>query len=239
MLSKTDLKIEEEAIAFAKKNRTRICRKITDKENFLPEDSPVSVFMGGSPGAGKTETSKGLVEMITQDGGNVLRLDPDELRVHFSEYNGANSYLFQRAVTVLVERSFDYMMKNRQSFILDGTLSNLAIARRNIQRSIDKERSVLIIFVYQKPELAWKFVQAREQTEGRRILPEHFVDQFFGSQDAVHALKDEFDSHIMIDLLLKDIDGSTRSYHDNVNSLTPYLKPIYSRKEVLEIAQST
>lgn len=238
MLSDDDLKIQNEAIAFAKKHRTKICREITNKELYLPEDSPVSVFMSGSPGAGKTETSKGLVEMITEDDGIVLRLDPDELRTYFAAYDGSNSYLFQRAVTVLVERSFDYMMKNRQSFILDGTLSNLDIARRNIQRSIDKDRSVLIIFVYQKPELAWKFVQAREQTEGRRILPEHFVDQFFGSQDAVHALKKEFGKHIRIDLLLKDIDGSTRSYQDNVSNLTPYLNPIYTREEVLDIVHT-
>lgn len=238
MLSEQDLKIEEEAIAFAKKHRTRICREITNKEIYLPEVSPVSVFMSGSPGAGKTEASKSLVETITADGGNVLRLDPDELREYFAAYNGSNSYLFQRAVTVLVERSFDYMMKNKQSFILDGTLSNINVARRNIQRSVDKGRNVLIIFVYQKPALAWKFVQAREQTEGRRILPEHFVDQFFGSQDAVHALKKEFGNHIRIDLLLKDIDGSPRSYQDNVSNLTSYLNPVYTRENVLDIVRS-
>ena len=238
MLSSEELKIQEEAIAFAKKNQTKLCREITDKAIYLPEESPVSVFMSGSPGAGKTEASKGLVEMITQDGGNVLRLDPDELRTYFDTYDGSNSYLFQRAVTVLVERCFDNMMKNRQSFILDGTLANLNIARRNIKRSVDKDRNVLIIFVYQKPELAWQFVQAREQTEGRRILPEHFVDQFFGSQDAVHALKKEFGKHIRIDLLLKDTDGSTRSYHDNVSNLTSYLNPVYTREEVLDIVRT-
>jgi len=238
MSSESELKIQEEAIAFAKKNRTRICKEITDKTIYLPEVSPVSVFMSGSPGAGKTETSKGLVEMITSDGGNVLRLDPDELRGYFSAYDGSNSYLFQRAVTVLVERSFDNMMKNRQSFILDGTMSNHGVARRNILRSINKGRSVLVIFVYQKPELAWKFVQAREQTEGRRILPEHFVDQFFGSQDATNSLKEEFGNKIRIDLLLKDIDGSTRSYEDNVSNLTPYLNPMYTREDVLDIVLS-
>ena len=238
MLSSKELKIQEKAIAFAKKNRTRLCREITDKEIYLPEESPVSVFMGGSPGAGKTEASKGLVKMITQDGGSVLRLDPDELRTHFDAYDGSNSYLFQRAVTVLVERCFDNMMKNKQSFILDGTLANLNIARRNIKRSIDKGRSVLVIFVYQKPELAWDFVQAREQTEGRRILPEHFVDQFFGSQDVIHALKEEYGQGIRVDLLLKDIDGSTRSYHDNVSNLTSYLNPVYTKEEVLDIVRS-
>jgi len=53
------------------------------------------------------------------------------------------------------------MFKNNQSFLLDDTLSNLDVARKNIERSLRKGREVLIIFVYQEPELAWRFVQAR------------------------------------------------------------------------------
>ena len=77
---------------------------------------------------------------------------------------------------------------------------------------------MLIIFVYQKPELAWQFVQAREVVEGRRILPEHFVQQFFDSQMVVERLKETFEQQVQVDLLLKDNDGS----------LKPYLKPIYT-----------
>lgn len=66
----------------------------------------------------------------------------------------------------------------------------------------------LIIFVYQRPELAWQFVQAREIVEGRKILPEHFVQQFFGSQAVVEQLKQKFGQRIQVDLLLKDNDGS-------------------------------
>ncbi|MBF4349020.1 zeta toxin family protein, partial [Vibrio anguillarum] len=146
----------------------------------MPEESPASVFMSGSPGAGKTESSKELVASITDDQTQVLRIDPDDLRVEFEDYDGSNSYLFQRAVVTLVERAMDYIFKNDQSFLLDGTLSSYHVAEKNIQRSLDKNRDVLIIFVYQRPELAWEFVNAREKVEGRKILPEHFVEQFFG-----------------------------------------------------------
>ena len=138
--------------------------------------------MSGSPGAGKTESSKELVASISNGKDSVLRLDPDELRDEFKEYDGSNSYLFQRAVVILVERALDFIFKDNQSFILDGTLASYGVAERNIQRSLDKGRDVLIIFVYQRPELAWEFVQAREKVEGRKISPEHFVAQFFGFQ---------------------------------------------------------
>lgn len=237
LLTDTEIEIAEKALAFAKNNRTRICRRLTDINMFPPEESPVSVFMSGSPGAGKTETSKELVSSLAQDQGGVLRLDPDDLRAEFEEYHGSNSYLFQKAISVLIERALDYVFRNNQSFLLDGTLSSYGVAEKNIQRSINKERAVLIIFVYQRPELAWQFVKAREKLEGRRILPEHFIDQFFGSQLVVDVLKEKFADKIQVDLLIKDNDGLTASYQSNIDRLKPCLKTHYTRDELVDIVR--
>ncbi|MEZ8724657.1 MULTISPECIES: zeta toxin family protein [Vibrio] len=234
-LNEQEKEIIDRAIEFAKRNRTAICRRITDKNIYSPEEDPVSVFMSGSPGAGKTESSKELVASISGNNDSVLRLDPDELRAEFADYDGSNSYLFQRAVVILVERALDYIFKDDQSFILDGTLASYTVAERNIQRSLDKGRAVLIIFVYQRPDLAWEFVTAREKVEGRKILPEHFVAQYFGSQQVIEDLKAKFGKQIKVDLLIKDNDGSTRVYHSNVNSLKSYLKPDYTLEQVKEI----
>ncbi|GAC19627.1 zeta toxin family protein [Paraglaciecola arctica] len=236
-LSTEEQAISARAVRFAKKNRTSICRRLTDSTIYLPEESPVSVFMSGSPGAGKTESSKELVASISDDETPVLRLDPDDLREEFEEYNGSNSYLFQRGIVTLVERSLDYIFKNNQSFILDGTLASYHVAEKNIQRSLDKGRDVLIIFVYQHPKLAWEFVKAREKVEGRKILPEHFVEQFIGSQNVIQALKDKFGKKIKVDLLIKYNDGTTRAYHSNVSSLKPYIKPSYTVEEISEIVK--
>ena len=45
-------KIQDEALAFAQKNKKEIAKNWTDPLRFIPEDDPVSVFMAGSPGAG-------------------------------------------------------------------------------------------------------------------------------------------------------------------------------------------
>ncbi|MGU9958140.1 MAG: zeta toxin family protein [Arenicellales bacterium WSBS_2016_MAG_OTU3] len=52
-----------------------------------------------------------------------------------------------------------------------------------------KGRTVQILYVYQEPILAWNFVQSREAVEGRRILPEHFIKQYFAARDVVNKLK--------------------------------------------------
>ena len=68
--------------------------------------------MAGSPGAGKTEASLELLKKFGESA--VMRIDPDELRTYFSSYTGGNAWLFQRAVSVLVDKIHD-MAKERCS----------------------------------------------------------------------------------------------------------------------------
>ena len=153
-------KIKSTASQFAKANKKRIAKRITDLEKFPSEKDPVSVFMAGSPGAGKTEASIQLLKWFdnnsnrAKDKSGVIRIDADDLRAEFEDYNGANSDLFQYATSILVDRIHDAVLKQSQSFILDGTLSSYDKAEKNISRSIDKSRAVQILYVYQTPQQA-------------------------------------------------------------------------------------
>lgn len=222
--------IWDEAIAFARSNKKAIGRRLTNKEQYPPEEEPVSVFMAGSPGAGKTEASIALVNLFADTA--ILRIDPDELRNEFAAYTGGNSWLFQGGVSILVEKILDFAIEQRQSFLLDGTFSNLAVARRNVERSLKRGRFVQILYVYQNPVLAWGFVKAREEAEGRRIRPEHFVDQYFAARDVVNALKLEYGGDVHVDLLLKHIDNSGRLYKAGVDKIDYHIPEQYTRADL-------
>ena len=125
-LTDQEERIKAQALDFARDNKRRIAKQLTDPEVFPPEEHPVSIYMAGSPGAGKTEAS---LELIQEVGGSVLRIDPDELRNQFVAYTGGNSHLFQPAVSVLVERILDIALKQKQSYLLDGTLTHYDKAR--------------------------------------------------------------------------------------------------------------
>lgn len=56
----------EESKAFVRENRTRLSKELTDISRYPKEEQPVSVFMAGSPGAGKTETSKAYLEQFRE-----------------------------------------------------------------------------------------------------------------------------------------------------------------------------
>lgn len=233
-LSPDERRIYEKALNFARKNKKLIAARLTNPDQFPPEDHPVSVFMAGSPGAGKTEASKELLEGFGE-ASRILRIDPDELRDEFEDYRGGNAWLFHSAVSILVDRIFDLALKRGQSLILDGTLSNYEKAENNIRRSLKKNRKVEILYVYQRPELAWKFVQAREVVEGRRISPEDFVNQYFAARKAVNSLKREFGAEIRVDLLMKNIDGSHRWYKAGVDQVDNHVPEQYDEESLFGI----
>ena len=138
--------ISNGAVVYAKANRTALAKQLTSKERYPPDANPVSVFMSGSPGAGKTEASKAFLDEI--EANNVIRLDPDDLRTYFPRYTGDNSFLFQSAVSLVVERTLDLAFKNNQSFLLDGTLSSVEVARKKHCASIaETERSTYFVRV--------------------------------------------------------------------------------------------
>lgn len=230
----TDDETREAAIQHARQHKKSIAKRLTDKSVYPREKSPVSVFMAGSPGAGKTESSLALLEAFReQEGLKVLRIDPDELRSELPGYTGGNSWLFQPAVSILVDRMHDLALDQKQSFVLDGTLANYDIARKNVDRSAKRERFVQILYVYQEPKLAWQFVQARERWEGRRIPIESFIDQYFESRRVVNTLKEVFRKQVHVDLLIKNNDNSVKSSITNIDRIDGHLPEKYTRDSLL------
>ncbi len=165
--------------------------------------------MAGSPGAGKTELSKSLIEILGQNPQilhPVIRIDGDEIRLYFSEYTGTNSHLFQAAISIIVDKVLDSVMKQKQTFVLDGTLFDYEKAAKNIKRSIDKGRQVMIFYLYQEPEVAWKFTQAREKAEGRRISKSAFIQGFLGARETVSLLHKQFADKVDITLIRRNFE---------------------------------
>jgi pantothenate kinase-related protein Tda10 len=231
--------IIQDAIDYAKSSKKEIAQRITSKEIYAPETNPVSVFMAGSPGAGKTEASLRLLERITDDNQKILRIDSDDLRSEFKKYNGKNSHLFQSATSLLVEKIHDFALKNKQSFLLDGTFASENVALKNIERSLNKNRFIQIYFVYQDPLQAWNFVRAREKIDGRKIQVADFINKYLESRRVVNLMKAHFGKKVQVDILIKDIDGSDKIYKRNVESIDNHIKEKYTKKDLEELINKT
>ena len=106
--------IKKDALVFAKKERKRIAQEFTNPKKYIPDELPVSVFMAGSPGAGKTEFSKNIISILEKNKEHrVIRIDGDDIRGKFPNYTGNNSYLFQGAVSLVVEKIHDLVLSQK------------------------------------------------------------------------------------------------------------------------------
>lgn len=232
--------IQSNALAFARENRKQIAKELTDLNKYRPDDVPVSVFMAGSPGAGKTEFSKNIISILEKNNEHqVIRIDGDDVRPLLPGYTGSNSYLFQGAISLIVEKIYDCVLSQKQSFVFDGTFSKYEKAADNIKRSLDKGRRVFIFYVYQNPETAWRFTQKREQAEGRNIPKASFIEQFFGAKETIGRLRSEFGEQVRIFLVKKDFETNTVEKQVEVKPDDPpideYVKNRYTKTNLENI----
>lgn len=230
----TDEEIRLVAVEFARHNKERIAKEVTNPAMYAPDAVPISVFMAGSPGAGKTEFSKSLIHILEDNRERrVIRIDGDEYRQRIPGYVGNNSRLFQGAVSLIVEKIHDYVLHQKQSFVLDGTFANYEKAAENINRSLLKNRPVFIFYLYQKPEVAWKFTEAREQAEGRNIPKSSFIEQFLGARESVDRVAREFGDKVVIFFVKKDFEKNTTEnivqVEANGKRIDDYIQTQYTR----------
>ena len=190
----SDESISVEAYEWVKHNPGFLIDVIAGKYND-DQGGRVSVFMAGAPGAGKTEFSRCLInDVFGENTKLIVRIDPDEIRTKIPMYIPGKAELFNRAtikgVEIIVDHCFD--KKYNKSFLLDGTLSNQGIAKKNIDRALVRGRKIIVYFVYKDPLVAWDFTKKREKVEGRNIPKESFINQYFGSIETINALKAEY-----------------------------------------------
>jgi len=230
ILTEEELIIEKKSIQYIKDNRKLIQEKFADINKYPSVKTPMSIFMAGSPGAGKTEFA---YRYIKDFGKPIVHIDPDEIRKIVSSLFGShNSTLLQRASALGVEKVYDYVMNNNQDVILDGTLVDYNKAFINIERSIKRDRIVYVYYIYQDPVVAWNFTKKREALEHRGIPKDFFIKAFFQAKENVNKLKIEFGKSLQLNLIIKDFENNSIKFELNIEKIDSFLKIIYTKEDL-------
>ncbi|HAV11755.1 MAG TPA: Zeta toxin [Candidatus Moranbacteria bacterium] len=232
-----ELKISQEARIFIQKEKRTLLDKFCSLDNFPSVEKPFTIFMAGSPGAGKTEFSKELIILFSKykNATEIVRIDADEIKKIIPQYNGKNSDIIQGASSLGVEKIYDHVLKYRQNALMDGTFAKYEIARENIKRSLRKGRVISVFYLYQDPLRAWEFTRKREELEGRYIPKDAFVDAFFKAKENVNAIKKEFGKDVEINLVIKNYSNETEKIKFNIDNIDNYLDMPYNKKSLSKI----
>lgn len=223
------MSLESVKLARTKEFKAKLVAEFASLSFHAPDKNPGSVFMAGSPGAGKTEFSINLIKKL-KDG--VVRIDPDEVRKLLPQYKGGNASLFQNAVNIGVDHLYYFALKNDQNFILDGTLANLDKARSNISRCLEHRDIVEIYYLFQDPSIAWKFTQNREIEEGRHIDKETFIRAFLSSKANVEILKNKFGGSVRLNLVIKDYKNDIAKTKIDIENIDNHIQKFYNENEL-------
>ena len=170
------MKIEEKALAWVrnKANKDWVVEQVL--QDNQPIKKKIAFFMAGVPGAGKTEFASRLITRGSIH--QMLRptiIEHDGLVEYIPGYKTKSYYHYRRAGNWLVGYLFNFCLKNSYSFIFDGTLSH-PTSSKNVQRALDKDYGVFVIYVMQTAEQAWEVTGKRRQISGRPIEKEGFKD---------------------------------------------------------------
>lgn len=99
----------------------------------------------------------------------------------------------------------------------------------NLQRAINRGRSVGIIYLYQDPFVAWNYTKKREQIEGRTVPKSVFIKAYFSARTNVRIAKEQFGDNITLDVFEKDENNDfERKAHLNVRNFHDYIKEKYT-----------
>lgn len=224
-MTEEEKKIADEAVRYVKTHKRDLITKFSDGVLLMHDQQPVSIFMAGSPGAGKTEVSKRLVARFSQ---HPIRIDADEIRALCPGYTGGNAHLFQSAATKGVHILHEYALQQKLNIILDGTFA-YHDALDNVRRSLTRNRKVEIVYVYQPPVVAWDFTKKREALESRRVSKETFINAYFTSHDNVNAAKKTFGDQIELTVFVKNFGENTEDFAFNAPHLESVIKQWYTR----------
>jgi len=228
-------KLQAQAKNWVKENRKKLITKFCDEKLYPRVDDPVTIFMAGTPGAGKTELS---VNLAKEFGGGFVRIDADDIREMMRPlgYNGQNSDIFQSAVTKAVNQLFDFAnRKGGQNVILDGTFA-YGDWRVNVERSIAHARTVEIYYLYQDPIRAWEYVSIRAAKQGGRHVPvDVFLDSYQLSIENVKKAKEVFKDKVTIYFAQNDYQKNIEKIVVDVDDIDKYLPKMYNVVELKKL----
>jgi UDP-N-acetylglucosamine kinase len=225
--------IREQAKQWIKDNKKTLIKHFASDEICPSEKNtePFTIFMAGSPGAGKTESSIAILE----SGLNAVHIDADAIRNIIPYYKGDNSHEIQGAAALGVEKLYDHVLATRKNAIVDATFTPYEKAEDNVKRSLDKGRDVYIFYVHQPPIIAWNYTKIRERLEGRPVPRQVFIRAYLESPENVRKIHHKYGKSITVFLIKKNYENRSIEFFEDTRDFDKIFDIVYNIDDLEEV----
>lgn len=199
-----------------------------------PESSKVAIFMAGAPGSGKSESARALCGLLE----NIVVIDADKYRSLMPGYSPQRAADFQSAANLAVDKVLDEAIHGDYSFILDATFAS-SKALGNVKRAIRHGYLVLLVYVSQKPEIAWQFTKIRENRNDRNVPRNAFINACYASRENFGAALHDYNiaSQAIFMLIKKDYRNNVQEVISEPDRIKDVIKMMYNNINLNEIIQ--
>lgn len=143
----------------------------------VSELTPIAYVMAGIPGAGKTEFLDSIVEglELKNQYGEFVRIDLDQIVTIYPGYTPKTYAKFRSQGNNVLARCIDELRKARYNMMIDGTFSGTSGSSiRNVEKLLENGYRVSMVYMYDRPEIAWEYTKLREQETNRGIDKDGF-----------------------------------------------------------------
>ena len=222
---------EKEAVAWVKSNKRFIKDRFANINDYPPDNYPSTIFMAGAPGAGKTEFSKLFIEKFyeSENEKKIVRLDTDEIRERIPGYRGYNASMFQNAAALGMEYLIDKVYEDKQNALIDTTFGLRHKAILNVERAIRRNRHVIVSYLYQDPQISWRFVKDRTRKGSRYVPRDFFIDNFFLARENANEVKEIFKEKVVLVIFILDENHKVITSIFNIDNIDNYVKIRYTK----------
>lgn len=198
---------------WVRKNKKSIINEIIADSGAQHDEKLSAIFMAGLPGAGKTEFTKVLPEVL---GSKFVRLDMDEIATRIPGYEPQNADQYREAATSILNEAFSEVLKRKIDFIMDGTFSS-RYAISNIERVHNHGYEIRIVYIKQDPKIAWRFTLAREKVEHRAIKIDGFINAYFNTIENIQRIIEQNRDIIILDFVTKNSRNKIEEISQNIS----------------------
>lgn len=189
---------------------------------------PIAYVMAGIPGAGKTEFLDSLAEELKDKGqsNEFVRIDLDQIVTVYPGYTPKTYAKFRSQGNNVLARNIDELRRRRYNMMIDGTFSGTSGSSvRNVEKLLKDGYRVSLVYMHDKPEVAWSYTKSREKVTERGINRQDFLNSCnnisANLKEAMHKFKDNpnFTISIVMQKELRDKNYDILNSSEDVDKI--------------------